>query len=203
MATTAIPVPSTSAALGNVSLRFVIAVSFIVMVLFAWVARWRGLILVVSPSNILNLLSPLVFAAAFIERAVEIVISPWRDPGAATLASQVEMLKAQNPPDPEKIAHAQQNCRDYTAKTQQYAFAASICFSLASAYVGVRALWPFVDHASFERLGANQQWSFLVLDVALSAALLAGGADGIHSAVNAFTTFFDATAQKAQQSVKQ
>jgi len=49
-------------------------------------------------------------------------------------------------------------------------------------------------------LGGKQQWTFLVVDVALSAALLAGGADGIHSVVNAFTTFFETTAQRAQQS---
>jgi hypothetical protein len=34
------------------------------------------------------------------------------------------------------------------------------------------------------------------VDVALSAALLAGGADGIHSVMNAITSFFDNTAEK-------
>jgi len=33
--------------------------------------------------------------------------------------------------------------------------------------------------------------------VMLSATLLAGGADGIHSIVNAVTSFFNATADKA------
>ena len=65
---------------------------------------------------------------------------------------------------------------------------------------GVRALWPFVDHVSFEKLGSHQQCMFLVLDVVLFAALLDVWSDGIHSLINSFTTFLDTTAQKAQQS---
>jgi hypothetical protein len=43
-----------------------------------------------------------------------------------------------------------------------------------------------------------QQVFFLCVDVALSAALLAAGADGIHSVVNAITSFFDASADRAK-----
>lgn len=73
--------------------------------------------------------------------------------------------------------------------------------SLFAAYVRVRALWPFVSQADFNTLAASRQWMFLVVDVVLSGALLAGGADGIHQVVNAVTTFFSTTAQKTQQSL--
>jgi hypothetical protein len=146
-------------------------------------------------------MSPLLLTAGFIERAVEIVISPWRDAGATKLGNVVDTLKAQVPAvDATMIAKADAQFQEYRGETQQYAFAASLSFSLAAAYVGVRALWPFVDHQTFEKLGSHQQWLFLVVDLVLSAALLAGGADGIHSVINSFTTFFDTTAQKAQQS---
>jgi hypothetical protein len=177
------------------------ASAVLVVTLFTWLSRWRGLGLSMNPSNILSVMSPLLLTAGFIERAVEIVISPWRDAGATKLGNVVDTLKAQVPAvDATMIAKADAQFQEYRGETQQYAFAASLSFSLAAAYVGVRALWPFVDHQTFEKLGSHQQWLFLVVDLVLSAALLAGGADGIHSVINSFTTFFDTTAQKAQQS---
>jgi len=176
-------------------------IAVLVVTLFTWLSRWRGLSLSIAPSNILNVMSPLLLTAGFIERAVEIVISPWRDAGATKLGNVVDTLKAQAPAaDATAIANADAEFQEHKGKTQQYAFAVSLSFSLAAAYVGVRALWPFVDQPNFEKLGSHQQWLFLVVDVVLSAALLAGGADGIHSVINSFTTFFDTTAQKAQQS---
>ena len=176
-------------------------IAVVVLILFTWMSRWRGLTLSIDPGNVLSAMSPLLLTSAFIERAVEIVISPWRDAGATNLGNIVDTLKAQVPSaDAKAIADAEAAFQQYKGKTQQYAFGASLSFSLAAAYVGVRALWPFVDHVSFEKLGSHQQWMFLVVDVVLSAALLAGGADGIHSVINSFTTFFDTTAQKAQQS---
>jgi hypothetical protein len=86
----------------------------------------------------------------------------------------------------------------YRGKTQRYAFGISLTLSILTAMVGVRALGPFLDNVKFHSTPHAQQIYFLCLDVALSAALLAGGADGIHSIVKAVTTFFDATAQKAK-----
>jgi len=173
----------------------------IIVILFAWISRWRGLNLFIDPHNVLSVMSPLLLTAGFIERAVEVVISPWRDSRAAQLGNRVDALRAQIPAaDVSVIAEADAAYQEYKGKTQQYAFGASLSFSFASAYVGVRALWPFVEHPSFEKLGTNQQWMFVVVDMVLTAALLAGGADGIHSVINAFTTFFNTTAQKAQQS---
>jgi hypothetical protein len=63
----------------------------------------------------------------------------------------------------------------------------------------VRTLWPFLDAQAisiFKSASAGQRNTFIVLDVVLSAALMTGGTNGIHSVVNAFTRFFDTTAQK-------
>jgi hypothetical protein len=172
-----------------------------VVILFAWLSRWQGLSLSIDPHNVLSAMSPLLLTAGFIERAVEVVISPWRDAGAAKLANKVDALRTQNPaPEPTAIAEADSAFQEYKGQTQRYAFGVSLSFSLAAAYVGVRALWPFVEHSSFEKLSGSQQWMFVVVDMVLTAALLAGGADGIHSVINAFTTFFNTTAEKAQQS---
>jgi len=205
MSTTTLVPPSTQTAAGTVSRKTPLLVSAgiatVMVILYGWLARWRGITLSIDPLHVLDSMAPLLLTSAFIERAVEVIISPWRDSGANTLESRLNALKAQTPAADAKDIHAADAAfQDYKGKTQQYAFAVSLSFSLAAAYVGVRALWPFVDRTNFNSLGASQQWMFLVVDVVLSAALLAGGADGIHSAVNAFTTFFSSTAQKAQQS---
>ena len=189
-------------------------IALVIGVLFAWLARWRGLPFSIAPSNLLNVMAPLLLAAGFIERAVEVIISPWRDAEANKLARALAVLQAPVAPPAAggavgslgtgaEIKDASDKLADYKGKTQQYAFVASITLSLAAASVGVRALWPLLDmkaKSGFEQADPSQQGTFLVVDVILSAALLAGGADGIHAVINSFTTFFNTTAQKAQQS---
>jgi hypothetical protein len=222
-------------------LALTIAISFVLLVLYTWLARWRGLPFSINPGNLLNVMSPLLLTSAFIERSVEVVIAPWRDAGATKLANALAALQALAPAPPqlnpapvpplppgqpapalppdappvpatpappastlaERIKVVSEELADYKAITQQYAFAVSITLSLAAAAVGVRTLWPLLDKTitpGFEQTTHAQQGAFLLIDVILTAALLAGGADGIHSVVNSFTTFFDTTAQKAQQS---
>jgi hypothetical protein len=71
--------------------------------------------------------------------------------------------------------------------------------------VGVRALWPFLDAqtaVAFNNARSGQRDTFIVFDVILSAALMAGGANGIHSIVSVITTFSDVTEERTKQSVK-
>jgi hypothetical protein len=209
-------------------LVFTISIALVVVILYACFARWRGLPFSIDPRNVLSLMAPLLLTAGFIERAVEVIISPWRDTQANKLTNELAVLRAPalvvSPAAPlvgaeapapvavpaagmfgtaDQIKIASDKLADYKGTTQQYAFMASLTLSLAAASIGVRALWPLLDmkaKSGFEQAGHAQQGTFLVVDVILSAALLAGGADGIHAVVNSFTTFFNTTAQKAQQS---
>ena len=91
---------------------------------------------------------------------------------------------------------------DYRGETQRYAFTVSLTLSIFVAIAGVRALGPFAETAKLKDpkiTSDGQHVFFLCVDVVLSSALLAGGADGIHSIVNAVTTFFDSTANKTKQ----
>jgi hypothetical protein len=142
-----------------------------------------------------------MLTAAFIERGVEVVISPWRDPGADELAKAHDSAMSGPAATAEKKSKVACDLDQYKGKTKEYAFAALLAFGLIAAMAGVRALWPFLDDrakAVFSIFSAGQQNTFIVFDVVLSAALMAGGTNGIHSVVNAFTTFFDNTAQKAK-----
>lgn len=178
-----------------------LAAAFLVL---AYKSKWPGAGLAVSPVNVATLLAPLVLAAAFIERAVEIVISPWRDGRATVLENRLSALQsAAVPLDPIAAAQLQQQVnaagtdfQAYKSQTQQLAFCVSITISLCAALVGVRALGAFLPAVPNMTLTGLQGRWFQVFDVGLTACLLAGGADGIHSAVNMVTTFFETTAQK-------
>jgi hypothetical protein len=175
-----------------------------VIVFRAWL-NWDALGLTVRLQDLSGLLAPLAFAAAVIERAVEILISPWRDAEASKLEKTVDAIKAR-PVDP--AAHAQNaadlkiasdNLDEYRGATQRYAFGVSLTLSVLVSMAGVRALGNFIDAGKLKDpvfTHSAQYLFFLCVDVALSAALLAGGADGIHSVVNAVTSFFESTAAK-------
>lgn len=166
--------------------------------------RWENLTLSVQVSSIASLLAPLAFAAAVLERGVEILVSPWRDAQANKLEAAFSAIKSRQP-DP---ATAVQNAADvkaasdaldeYRGETQKYAFAISLTLATLVSIAGVRAFGPFLDAAKFHMTSRMQQIFFLCIDVGLSAALLSGGADAVHSVMNAVTGFFDATAQRAK-----
>jgi hypothetical protein len=159
----------------------------------------------VKVSDLAGLLAPLAFAATVVERAVEILVSPWRDAGASKLDKAVAAIKAR-PVDPATstqnaadLKQASDVLDDYRGDTQRYAFAVSLTLSVLVSIAGVRALGPFVDAVKLNDPKVTteaQRLFFLAVDVALSAALLAGGADGVHSVVNAVTSFFDNAADK-------
>jgi hypothetical protein len=170
------------------------------VVVFRVSLKWDGLILTVRLQDLSGLLAPLAFASAVIERAVEILVSPWRDSEASKLDKAVAAIKAR-PSDP---AASAQNAADlqaasdaideYRGATQRYAFAVSLTLSVLVSIAGVRALGPFADIGKLNdaRITSQaQHFFFQCIDVALSAGLLAGGADGIHSLVNAATSFFE------------
>jgi hypothetical protein len=143
--------------------------------------------------------------AGFIERAVEVVITPWRSPEKKNRHAELDRAKASANADIQK--NANDSLDEYVGKTTLYAFVVAFLFSLVAAMAGVRALWPFIEvspvaKTAFGSLPLAQKNTFIIVDVVLSAALLAGGANGIHSPVNAFKSFFDASAQKSKNSVK-
>jgi len=184
----------------NTPLLVCIGISVLGLILFANFALWFGLSISVNPQTVENILAPLLLTAGFIERAVEVVITPWRDKGAKQLQDDIDAAPADKKKDASDALNA------YVGKTTQYAFTVAVIFGLVAAMVGVRALWPFLNPNAISYFGTApataQKNTFIVFDVVLSAALMAGGANGIHSVITAFTSFFDASAQKSQNSAK-
>jgi hypothetical protein len=181
-------------------LPFLIALIFIA-IFVKWI-RWDGIALSVDITKFAGLLAPLAFGAAVVERAVEIIVSPWRDTEANKRKNAIVEISARpvDPANPNKNAAdlkvAKDSLDDYQGETQKFAFAISITLSFFIAIAGIRAFDPFLDSIKFRDIKITslaQQIFFVTVDVGISAALLAGGADGIHSVVSAVTRFFDNT----------
>jgi hypothetical protein len=172
------------------------------LVYFAFWQKWNGISLSLKLDDLVTRMSPLILTSAFVERAVEILISPWRDAGASKLENAVTAIKAR-PNDPTTPVQNAQNALDlqaaagaldsYRGQTQRYAFAAGLVLSFCASAVGVRALWPFVTDVSVFKTttdGLRQSDFFRNYDVIITTALLAGGADGLHAIISSITSFF-------------
>lgn len=193
----------------NMKIHLPVAVAgmgaMVVLAAYAAYANWRGLSFSIDPTQLVSKMSPLLLASAFIERAVEVLVSPWRDTEASKRQAALDQAKAAAVPDPNAIKTASDSLNEYRGQTQQYAFLVSLILGSLAAMSGVRALWPLLSTAQITNAGTltgvsgQQQIAFLVVDVVLSAAMLAGGADGIHSMTNALTSYLDATGEKARQ----
>lgn len=204
------------------SFGLIVLAGVAIVIVLAIVLAWPGINIKVDYSTVPTVLAPLLLTALFIERAVEVMISPWRDPGADQRARVLKDAKANTAAVASQQAAADEYIQ-YKGKTRRYAFAFALLLGTAAALVGIRALWPFVDDPNGKFVPAtvstvngvttvtkalgnpfnapqnhHARAAFIVVDVVLSALLLAGGANGIHSVMTAFTSFFDKNSQKNQ-----
>ena len=189
----------------NWTLLAVVILCLVCMAIFRVFLNWDSLSMGVKVSDVANLLAPLAFCAAVVERAIEIIISPWRDTGASRLQSAIASIQAR-PADPASAAQDVQDLKNatdalnaYRGETQKLAFFVSILLSFLVAMAGIRAIGPFLDFAKFHDktiTSEAQRLFFLTVDMLLSTALLAGGADGIHAIVDSVTNFFGNTSSK-------
>jgi hypothetical protein len=177
---------------------------------FAFGQEWDGVVLSLKITDLVTKMSPLILASTFIERAVEILISPWRDTQAAQLAGAVTAIKGRvvDASDPNAIAQLAKNTEDlqaanaaldeYRGETQRYAFTVGLLLSFCAAAVGVRALFPFLESGTFPKtVSVMQQAYFRNYDVLITTALLAGGADGMHAIISSITGFFQKSGNTA------
>lgn len=138
--------------------------------------------------NLATVMAPLIAIALFIERAVEVVISSWRNEGALHRKAAVAAAK-----DDASRAQAQRVVEMYRDQTQTLSFITSVTISAVAAMAGVRAIAPLVQNAPASGV-------FYAFDVAVTALLLAGGADGLHQIVTTFTDFLESTKNKMNTS---
>ena len=137
--------------------------------------------------NIANIMAPLVLVALFIERAVEVVVSAWRDEGAKSLEHVCATAEAGSQP------YAVRNLSMYKVQTMRLAMIVSFSLACFAALVGVRAVAPLLDASAVAGLSGGQLLWFSRFDIGVTALLIAGGAEGLHQIVSTFTDFLEKT----------
>ncbi len=190
---------------------WVLAVTFVAGLGFLYFFNqwnWNPLQFNIDQFSMYVKLTPLVLLAGLIERAVEVLITPWRDPGADCRTSKLAIARDQacrpgaTGDDHQDLADSLSDLNKYTGKTRQYAYAIALAFSVCAAVAGVRTIWPLLDldkagvPTFLDKAGmpiftiSAQQLTFVHwFDLVLTALLLAGGAAGLHAPINGFITW--------------
>jgi hypothetical protein len=154
-----------------------------------------------TKEDIVRLFTQLILISLFIERAIEVLLTPWRGTEADKLAAHVKHMKRGadgNAGGTVAVAAAEQQMLEYRGETRQLAFLMALAFGLTISAVGIRGLQFIAEPQAFSKLSAGQTAIFVVIDVILTGALLAGGADGLHKVVSVFTSFMDQTANRSK-----
>jgi len=151
--------------------------------------------------DLVKALTPLAVAAVFIERAVEVLISPWRDSVADTKEQAVKIATdaAASPETDPSVQGLLQDLNHYRGNTKRVAFLLGFVLSLIASLVGVRALGPFLADNGLHDLKPYQEHLFRGFDVLLTAAVLPGGADLVHTIFTTFSSVFDKVQRSANQ----
>ena len=172
----------------------------------------------VDPKTIGTTLLGFLLIALFIERAMEAYTAVWREPERRTKATAVRQARARvnaansrieqvakvvrsasanaAAPDLQNL-HAEREkavkehekaVSDVEAHRSETRFRTtkwSLFLGALIAIAGVRALNSFVDLPEDVQVS---KYLFIFLDVVVTAAMLGGGADGIHQIISVFTT---------------
>jgi len=132
--------------------------------------------------DVVRLFTQLILIALIIERALEVMLTPWRDPEA----------------DAKERAQDHEALAKFKSETQSIAFKASFAVGVLVSLIGIRALYPLVEPNAFAKLPWYQQSAFNALDVLFTGALLSGGADGLHQILSLFLDYIGKTRSKVQ-----
>jgi hypothetical protein len=138
----------------------------------------------------------------FLERAIEVFISVWRNPDAVGLDVQLERAEQslKEAIDSQSIRQLQaeqaalkiKRAR-YKVDTQTLAMWVGFFSGLLISVAGLRCLEGMVKIEALTNWPEKQQFLFRLVDVLLTGGLLAGGSEGLHKVAQVYTTFMDTT----------
>jgi hypothetical protein len=146
--------------------------------------------------RVVNLLLMLFVVTLFVERAADVIITVWRDPGKAERKDSVERLSREVsrlsaagavpiPAVTNKLEEAEKDAAKFNSGTGRIAGMVTFLFGVAAALVGFRVLLPLVDQTSFKPLSGFQQGVFYWFDALVTGAVIGGGSEGIHQMMKA------------------
>jgi hypothetical protein len=151
-----------------------------------------------NAGEIVGNLTALFLISVFLERALEVFLTSWRDAGRRTLEHEIAHTQAAAEAAPS--ADAERALRDarhaldlYKAQTARASFVCGLVAGVVIALAGARALSPLLVAPP---TGSEQLLVVTIVDVVITAGLIGGGSDGIHKLVSVITDYLDATREK-------
>jgi hypothetical protein len=139
--------------------------------------------------------------AFFVERFVEVLLTPWREPERHKMTARLKQAKAKHengqPDSVGEISNSENELCEYKGQTMQIAFLVALALGMAISAFGLRGLEFFVD-ANSMRTSSVQMFVFRGLDVLVTGALLAGKAEGLHKMISVFTSQLDKAAERVK-----
>ncbi|MGR9105911.1 MAG: hypothetical protein ACU843_03170 [Gammaproteobacteria bacterium] len=155
----------------------------------------------VEASEVMSHFGAPLFFALLIERAVEVFLMTWRSEGSYEKEATVKrLIKEGKTPNDNELKKAQEELIKYKVETQQWALPCTFFLGLLIAILGVRVIEQFLEIPPPGAPGSLCEWQangLHFVDIILTAALLAGGADPIHKVMDVFRKFMEASSAKA------
>jgi hypothetical protein len=151
--------------------------------------------------RVFSLLMMLFVVTLFVERAADVIITVWRDPGKTERKALVEAGRgaiaaastrgAVPLPNVMKVQQVVElDAERFNAGTGRIAGIVTFLMGIAAAVVGFRVMLPLVDQTSFEPLGPLQRGLFYWFDVLITGAVIGGGSEGVHQILSTIISAF-------------
>lgn len=153
--------------------------------------------------EIVGNLTALFLISVFLERALEVFVTWWRDVDRLKLEQEVAHAEAdaKAAADPAAAAEAerltlkkQHELDHFKAQTARRSFMCGLVAGAVIALAGARALGPLL--VALPAAGSPQLLVVTIVDVVITAGLIGGGSDGIHKLVSVITDYLDAARGK-------
>jgi hypothetical protein len=146
--------------------------------------------------EIVGNLTALFLISVFLERALEVFVTWWRDADRLKLEQELahavaDAKTAADAATAERLILQKQHDLDaFKAQTARRSFMCGLVAGAVIALAGARALGPLL--VALPAAGSPQLLVVTIVDVVITAGLIGGGSDGIHKLVSVITDYLDA-----------
>lgn len=180
----------------------------IVFVAICFLAMWLNTVQLEYSSKLSEklpiIMGYLILTSLFVERAIEMFLSAWRSEEADSkdLAIAHVKLKLESVDHKKsdellsKLEFLEKDRMEYSAKSRAYAIWAGMIIGAIISLVGVRTLSGIVNSAGLVDI---QLQLFTIVDVMLTAVVLAGGSDAINKITKVYNSFAVSTSNKLKR----
>jgi hypothetical protein len=150
-------------------------------------------------TNIVSTLGLLAFIALIVERATEVIVAAWREPGRAARAVRIPRHpdSSETLGQPVERTAIEADLAHFKNGTLRIALLVGLAAGLAVSLIGIRTLEPIVHQGVLSDLAAQARW-FRMVDVLLTGLAISGGSQAFHKAFNAWDNVMDRAAGRQE-----